>query len=121
VDYRPNYDLVLHHLQEVWIATHAIVKKGNWLVVACKLNKHIFLLIEKYCKRIFGQGERQAILNQREEPVTTAENVSNVTTIEALPGTKTMHEDLRSIYNDLIFKDLNSLLDANNYMEGMGK
>ena len=56
---RPNYGLVLHHLQEAWIGTHAIVKKENWRVVACKL-KHLFMLIEKYCKRILGQGDREA-------------------------------------------------------------
>jgi len=32
-----------------------------------------------------------------------------------------MHEDLRSICNDLIFKDMYSLLDANIYMEGLIK
>ncbi len=58
---------------------------------------------------------------QRVEPDRTAENASNVTTIEALPGTKTMHEDLRYICNDLIIRDLYSLLDVNNYMEGMNK
>jgi hypothetical protein len=117
---RPNYGLVLRHLQEAWIGTHAIVKKGNWPVVACKL-KHLLMLIEKYCMRILGQGERQAILNQREEPARTAENASNVATIEALPWSKTMHDDLRSICNDLIIKDLYCLLDANSYMEGMSK
>jgi hypothetical protein len=60
-------------------------------------------------------------MNQRKEPPRTAKNASNVTTIEALPGTKTTHENLRSICNDLIFKDLYSLLDANNYMEEMSK
>jgi len=49
------------------------------------------------------------------------ENASNVTTIEALPGTRTMHEDLRSICNDLIIGDLYSLPDVNNYMKGMSK
>ena len=117
---RPNYGLVLQHLQELWIGTNAVVKKGNWPAVACKL-KHLLLLIEKYCKRVLGQGERQAILNQREDPARTAENASNVATIEALPGSKVTHEDLRSICNDLIVKDLYSLLDANIYMEGMNK
>jgi hypothetical protein len=60
-------------------------------------------------------------LHRREEPARTAENASNVSIIEALPGTKTMHEDLRSICNDPIIRDLYSLLDVNNYMEGMSK
>ena len=102
---RPNYGHVLQHLHEVWIGTHAIVKKGNWPFVALKL-KHLFLSIEKYCKRIIGQGERPAILHQPGEPARTAENASNVTTIEALPGTNTMQEDLRSICNDMIIRDL---------------
>jgi hypothetical protein len=117
---RPNYGPVLQLIHEVWIGTHDIVKKGNWPLVAVKL-KHLFLLIEKYCKRIIGQGERQAILHRQEEPARTAENASNVTTIEALPGNRTMHEDLRSICNDLIIRDLYSLLDVNNYMEGKSK
>jgi hypothetical protein len=51
---RPNYTPVLHHLQEVWTGTRGIVKKGNCPFVACKL-KHLFLLAEKYVKRINSQ------------------------------------------------------------------
>ena len=60
-------------------------------------------------------------MHQQEEPARIAENASIVTTIEALPGNRTMHEDLRSICNDLIIRDLYSLLDVNSYMEGKSK
>ncbi len=104
----------------MWIGTHAVVKKGDWLLVILKL-KHLFLQIEKYCKRIIGQGERQAILYHKEEPARTAENSSNVTTIEAVPVTTTMHANLDSICRDLMNYEAYSLLDVNNYMEGMSK
>ena len=104
----------------MWIGTHAIVKKGNWPLVTLKL-KHLFLLIEKYCKRIIGQGERQAALYHREEPAKTTENASNVTTIESMLVTKTMHVNLDSICRDLMNYETYSLLDDNNYVEGMIK
>jgi hypothetical protein len=117
---RPNYSNVLQHIQDVWMGTHAIVKKGNWPVVACKL-KHLLFLITKYTKRIMGQGERQQALNRSEEPARTAEVASNVVTVEALPANKTMPENLARIRRDLTYADLYSLVDTSTYMDGMSK
>jgi hypothetical protein len=83
--------------------------------------KHLFLLVEKYCKRIIGQGDRQAFLYHGEEPTRTAENASSVTTIEVMPVTTTTHDNLDSIYRDLMNYEAYSLLDAISYMEGMSK
>jgi hypothetical protein len=57
-DRRPNYTLVLHNLQEVWIGTHGIVKKGSWPLVACKL-EHLFLLVDKK-RDAYKQSRRDA-------------------------------------------------------------
>jgi hypothetical protein len=116
----PNYGLVLQHLQEVWIGTHAIVKKGNWPFVAWKL-KHLLLLIEKFVKRIISQGERQHEMEHTAEPARIIEVTSNVTTIEALPATRTVLSTLVNIYNDPIYADMYSLLDTIAYMKGMRK
>ncbi len=110
----------MHRVQEVWIGTHGIVKKGNWPLVACKL-KHLFLLVEKYVKRINNQEERQALLHRREEPARSAEVASNVATIEALPVTKKMPQNLAKICQDLILYETYSLIDVSAYLEGMSK
>jgi hypothetical protein len=110
----------LQYIEEVWIGTHEIVKKGNMPLVACKL-KHRLLLITKYAQRIMGQEERQQALHHSEEPARTAEVASNVVTVGALPTTKTMPESLASIRNYLTYADMYSLIDTSNYMEGMSK
>jgi len=117
---RPNYPLILQHLQEVWIGTNVIIKKGNWPLVACKL-KHLFLLIEKYVKRIISQGERQNEMEHNKEPARTTEVASNVTTIEALPASRALSTTLESISNDLVYAELYSVIDTNAYMKGVSK
>ncbi len=68
-----------------------------------------------------GQEERQTVFYHREEPAEIADNASNVTTVEALHVSTTMHANLDSICRVLINYEAYCLLDANIYMEGMSK
>ena len=119
--HRPNYSPVSEHIQEMWIGTHAVVKKGVWPLVTY-IEAEAPLPTDSEILLADHRSNREAcdplsLGGARQNPGIT----SDVTTIEALPMTKTMHDNLDYIFRDLMNYETYSLLDANNYVEGMSK
>ena len=95
-------------------------EKGH--LACCRMQlKHLFLLIDKYAKRVLSQAERQQIHYQHEEHAITIEVASNVTTIEALPICRSLPSNLRRIRQDIMNKNMYELVDVSSYMGGMSK